>query len=213
MAYVFLKAFAETRNLRHWEAKSDQLTRSDKNHSQTQVTQSHFLTLSDVWHKMAYDFLKAFVKTRNLRRWKAKSERESYWIGFALSGYVVTSKVHSGPPRRAAGPETGPPPAPWSDRHSTQNSQFPKGRVLRYRGVRRRYFSFRSWKCLYIYLPITFFFYPKGTLTVYTPMANPVSSMDFLQRKAEELRKITQKNTQKSKKVDKGGGSGDVDNN
>ena len=102
MAYVFLKAFAETRNLRHWEAKSDQLTRSDKNHSQTQVTQSHFLTLSDVWHKMAYDFLKAFVKTRNLRRWKAKSERESYWIGFALSGYVVTSKVHS-----AVGPDRG----------------------------------------------------------------------------------------------------------
>ena len=39
-----------------WEApniRSDQLTRSDKNHSQTQVTQSHFLTLSDVsniWH-------------------------------------------------------------------------------------------------------------------------------------------------------------------
>ena len=53
------------------------LTRSDKNHSQTQVTQSHFLTLSDVWHKMAYDFLKAFVKTRNLRCWKAKSERDS----------------------------------------------------------------------------------------------------------------------------------------
>ena len=96
MAYVFLKAFAETRNLRHWEAKSDQLTRSDKNHSQTQVTQSHFLTLSDVWHKMAYDFLKAFVKTRNLRRWKAKSERESFWIVFALFGYMVTSKVHSG---------------------------------------------------------------------------------------------------------------------
>ena len=31
------------------------------------------LTLSHVWHKMAYDFLNAFVETRNLRYWETKS--------------------------------------------------------------------------------------------------------------------------------------------
>ena len=71
----FLKAFVETRNLRCWKAKSEQFTSSDKNHSQFQVTQSHFLTLSDVWHTMAYVFLNAFAETRNLRCWEAKSEQ------------------------------------------------------------------------------------------------------------------------------------------
>ena len=75
MAYVFLKAFVKMRNLRHWKEKLEQFTSSVKNHSQIQFTQSHFLTLSDVWHTMAYVFLKAFVKTRNLRRWKTKLEQ------------------------------------------------------------------------------------------------------------------------------------------
>ena len=75
IAYDFLTAFAETRNLRYWEAKSEHKTMPDKNHSQIPVAQSHILTLSHVWHTMAYDFLKAFVEMRNLRYWEAKSER------------------------------------------------------------------------------------------------------------------------------------------
>ena len=63
--YVLLKAFVVTRNLRHWEAKSEQLTRSDKNHSQIQVTQSLFLTLRCLAQN-GICFLKAFVETRNL---------------------------------------------------------------------------------------------------------------------------------------------------
>ena len=39
----------------------------------TLKSQSHNLTFS---LKMAYDFLKAFVETKILRRWEAKSERE-----------------------------------------------------------------------------------------------------------------------------------------
>jgi len=46
MAYDFLKAFVETRNLRYWVAKSEHWTRSEKNHSQIPVAQSHILTLS-----------------------------------------------------------------------------------------------------------------------------------------------------------------------
>ena len=58
--YVLLKAFVVTRNLRHWEAKSEQLTRSEKNHSQIQVTQSLFLTLRCLAQN-GICFLKAFV--------------------------------------------------------------------------------------------------------------------------------------------------------
>lgn len=74
MVYGFLNAFSKTRNFRYWEAKLEHQARLDKNHFQTPVTQSHILTLSHVWHKMAYDFLNAFIETRNLRYWEAKSE-------------------------------------------------------------------------------------------------------------------------------------------
>ena len=71
MAYVFWKLLLRQEIC----TLGSKIGAIDKNHSQIKVTQSHFVTLSYDWNKMAYVFLKAFVKMRNLRHWKEKLEQ------------------------------------------------------------------------------------------------------------------------------------------